>query len=149
MRRTRCVDCLAAGSVSTRAAPKPGPRCLEHWYPEKRRRSAARHAEHIELIYQITGDMYQAVLIAQKGKCFICQRATGKARRLAIDHDHDLCDDHPPERACPKCFRALLCGPCNKDVLGRLDVAALRRAIKVLTDRPAQKILLGLGQVKR
>jgi ATP-dependent helicase YprA (DUF1998 family) len=63
------------------------------------------------------------------------------AKRLAVEHNHDLCDDHPPDVGCPRCIRCLACGPCNK-ILGMLNVAALRRAIKVLTDSPARKILL-------
>lgn len=141
VRRTRCVDCLAAESVSTRAAPKPGPRCLEHWRAEKRRRADKAHGRHVEKQFGITAEQYWMLYEAQGGKCAICQRSTGVAKRLAVEHNHDLCDDHPPDVGCPRCIRCLACGPCNK-ILGMLNVAALRRAIKVLTDSPARKILL-------
>lgn len=68
----------------------------------------------------------------QGGKCFICQRATGKRRRLAVDHDHKTGR-----------VRGLLCNPCNRDVLGHLrdSVAALERAVTYLKHPPADQVL--------
>jgi hypothetical protein len=76
--------------------------------------------------------------------CFICQRATGKTKRLAVDHDHDCDAGHDRNMGCPKCIRALLCGPCNR-LVGFLDAEALARAIEVLTNPPAQRFLLAKG----
>ncbi len=33
--------------------------------------------------------MYWALYEFQGGKCYVCQVATGKKRRLAVDHEHN------------------------------------------------------------
>ncbi|AXN53523.1 endonuclease VII [Gordonia phage Ronaldo] len=68
--------------------------------------------------------------MAQGGKCAICQRAIGKRRKLAVDHDHDTGE-----------VRGILCQPCNFTVLGRYDKEALQRAIDYLENPPARKVL--------
>ncbi|WP_424923390.1 endonuclease VII domain-containing protein [Actinocrispum wychmicini] len=70
----------------------------------------------------------------QGGRCAICQRATGRGKRLAVDHNHATGE-----------VRGLLCKPCNRDVLGHLrdDVSAFERAIVYLTDPPARRMLSG------
>jgi hypothetical protein len=141
VRRTRCVDCHAEGSMSKVAAPHPGPRCLKHHRLRKKEISKAAHAKRTEESFGITGEEYWAIYEWQGGRCFICQRSTGRARRLAVDHNHGLCGDkHLPEVGCRNCIRALLCSPCNQTI-GLLDVAALKRAIEVLEDPPAQRFL--------
>ena len=141
-RQTRCIDCIAMGRTTSRAAPKPGPRCLEHWREEKRRRAKAVHAKVIEEKYEITGDDYQAIYEFQGGCCAVCGKAKGISKMLAVDHEHNKpgCT-HDPSMGCRNCVRCLACTTCNKVVLGRYDVAALRRAIKVLEDPPAQRVL--------
>jgi hypothetical protein len=144
MIQTRCIDCLAMGRITSRAAihgSADGPRCDEHWRAEKRRRSDVEHGKRIELMFGITGEQYWAIYQAQGGKCYGCQRATGKKKRLAVDHRHNKpgCRHHP-KTGCPKCIRALLCGSCNT-VVARLDVPALKRLIYVLEHEPAQEIL--------
>jgi hypothetical protein len=69
---------------------------------------------------------------AQGGRCYICQRATGARRRLAVDHNHATGE-----------VRGLLCKPCNRDVLGHLrdNTEALQRAIDYLTNPPARRVL--------
>lgn len=138
-----CKDCVAEGVATRREALHPGPRCTTHHRIAKRRRSARAHELRIEKGYGLTGDEYQALYRSQDGRCYICRRANGKTKRLAVDHDHhkEGCV-HPPDVGCPNCIRCLACGPCNHDLLGRYDVAALRRAIEVLTDPPAQKVLV-------
>lgn len=143
-RQTRCIDCKTMGRETDRAALKPGPRCEEHWREEKRRRSKANHANRIENYFGITGEQYWALYESQGERCYVCQRSTGKRKRLAVDHEHNKpgCT-HSPEVGCPQCIRCLACGPCNQDLLGRYDVAALKRAIYVLENLPAQRILNG------
>lgn len=143
-RQTRCIDCNAEGRQTPRSAYNPGPRCDEHWREEKRRKSKAVHANMVENTYGITGEQYWAIYEAQGGRCAVCQWSSGKRKRLAVDHDHNApcCGtQHPKEQGCSKCVRALVCGPCNKDVLGRLGIEGLENAIKVLKDKPAQKVL--------
>lgn len=140
MRQTRCVDCNEAGAITDRPALNPGPRCDEHWRAKKKVRSKVAHSKRIEKNFSIDGDIYDALKRAQGGKCFGCQRATGKTKNLAVDHDHECDGGHDPKMGCIKCIRALLCGYCNQ-IIGRLDVPALQRLIEVLTDPPAQRFL--------
>ncbi|MBM4575965.1 hypothetical protein GS415_09755 [Rhodococcus hoagii] len=53
---------------------------------------------------------YTAILDAQNGRCYICQRATGAARRLAVDHDHTCC---PAGGSCGQCVRAPSAAPAT------------------------------------
>lgn len=135
-----CKDCLAEGIETHRAALYPGPRCYTHHRIKKGQRSEQEHERRILANFQITEELYQEIYRSQGGKCFVCQRATGATKRLAVEHNHSLCEDHDPEKGCPKCIRCLACGPCNL-LLARYDVKALHRAITVLTDAPAQKVI--------
>ena len=140
----RCVDCIAAGITTDRPTPYGGPRsalCVTHYRQRKKHASVRNHARRIETNFGISAAEYQLLYQSQNGRCFICQYARGFSRRLAVDHDHNLpgCT-HPPERGCPRCIRALLCSYCNQTI-GRLGVEALQRAIVVLTDPPARRVL--------
>lgn len=146
-RQTRCIDCNAKGRVTPRPALRPGPRCEECWRERRRAVSKAAHANRIEKVYEITEEEYEAILEAQGGRCFICQWATGKRRRLAVDHDHDCDQGHPRNLGCRKCIRGLLCNTCNKVVIGRYDIAALERAIKYLKRPPARAVLSRIMEV--
>ncbi len=83
-----------------------------------RRWRAQNRAYNLASLYAITVEQYAALLAYQSGACVGCgttERAAGKA--LVVDHDHDCCP-YPAEagyalRACGKCVRGLLCGPCN------------------------------------
>jgi len=79
-------------------------------------------------VYGLASGEYDQIKAAQGGKCFICQRATGAARALAVDHDHAT-----------GFVRGLLCGVCNK-MLGhsRDDIEFFERAIDYLNNPPAQ-----------
>lgn len=82
--------------------------------------------------YGITGEQYWALYQFQNGRCWICQRATGKTKRLAVDHDHETGE-----------VRGLLCGRCNHDVLGHLrdDPELIMRAAHYLWSPPARRVL--------
>lgn len=146
-RQTRCIDCLAAGRVTPRAAPKAGPRCIECWRAEKRRRSGKAAAARLVKIYDLSPQEYQAIYLAQNGRCAICWRATGARKRLAVDHEHNKpgCD-HLPDTGCPKCIRGLLCTTCNHVVIGRYDIDALVRAVQYLKKPPARAVLQREGR---
>lgn len=149
----RCKDCVTEGITdkpgtrSLRPASYPGPRCATHWRLARKARSARSHELRIEKTYGITSAEYWAIYASQGGRCYVCQKASGKAKRLAVDHQHDKpgCD-HPPDVGCPNCIRCLACGPCNERLLGRYDVGALARAITVLTNPPAQAVLFSLEE---
>ncbi|MGW6260343.1 endonuclease VII domain-containing protein [Streptomyces sp. NPDC055085] len=82
---------------------------------------------------------YEALYRGQNGLCAICERATGKTRRLSVDHDHKCC---PGGVSCGWCVRGLLCRPCN-DLLGRArdQREFFARAIRYLQTPPAHNIL--------
>ena len=129
---SRCVDCVAEGQTRSRATPYGGPRsprCATHWRIKVRESKAKAHGTRVEKIYGIAAHQYWELYAAQGGRCFICQRATGKTKRLAVDHDHETGE-----------VRALLCSQDNQ-MIGRIGVAALVRAIEVLTNPPARKVL--------
>lgn len=128
-----CKDCPPGKS---RPTPNPGPRCATHWRAEKKRRSEAAHARHIEREYGITKDEYLDLYEFQDCKCYICKRATGATKRLSVDHDHSTGR-----------VRGLLCGPCNKRVLGhaRDDPEFFDRGAEYLRNPPARQ--LGLDKL--
>jgi hypothetical protein len=79
----------------------------------------------------LTAQEAAAAIARQGGVCGICGRVP--LDRWEIDHDHDLAvaEHHPhdPTKGCKKCFRGVLCRPCNS-MLGFAhdDPAVLRRA---------------------
>ncbi|WP_373289974.1 endonuclease VII domain-containing protein [Longimycelium tulufanense] len=125
----RCRDCRGG----KRPAPYPGPRCATHHRAARAARRRAAHSRHIQRTYGITLDEYERLYEAQGGACAICQRAKGTGRRrLAVDHNHRTGE-----------VRGLLCGPCNRGVLGHLhdDPDALQRAIDYLINPPSRRVL--------
>lgn len=74
--------------------------------------------------YGITVEQYDDLLAAQDGKCAICHRTEGDAKRerLFVDHDHRTGK-----------VRGLLCGKCNISLGGfNDDTDLLRKAIQFL-----------------
>lgn len=131
------------GVVTRRPSPFPGPRCTTHHRAFRKSRKERAHAARVEDDFGISGETYWAIYEAQGRVCAICQRATGAARRLAVDHDHSCRAGHPPDQGCPRCVRGLLCSVCNYQLLGRLDREGLRRALEYLDDPPARRVLAG------
>lgn len=80
--------------------------------------------------YDLTTGQYDALYEAQGRCCPICLKSKGIVRRLAVDHDHETNE-----------VRGLLCKGCNYMLLGRYDLAALKRAVQYLEDPPARRIL--------
>jgi hypothetical protein len=79
--------------------------------------------------YGLKAGQYDQLYEAQGGVCYICQRATGKVRKLAVDHDHKT-----------GYVRGLLCKPCNS-VLAHLrdDPEQALRICTYLESPPAFK----------
>lgn len=78
-----------------------------------------------------TGErIYRSLYRAQGGKCYVCRKATGASRLLAIDHDHVTGE-----------IRGLVCSgsvsamTCNR-LIAIFTRAALLRAVLMLTDPP-------------
>lgn len=134
--RRSCKDCPEA---SKRAAPHPGPRCATHHREARRGRRGTSWAAYILRTYQLSAEDYWRIYAAQGGRCPICQRATGRTKKLAVDHDHQCCPEVP---TCGRCTRGVLCGMCNK-LLGHLrdDPAAFERAAEYLRNPPAREII--------
>lgn len=126
-----CKDC---GSTS-RALKAPGPRCATCHRVRKEAAKEAAHGRWILKTYGITSEQYKALYEAQGGTCYICQRATGKTRKLAVDHDHAT-----------GYVRGLLCKPCNS-ILAHLrdDSYAAARIVSYLMYPPAFR---EIGKVK-
>lgn len=84
--------------------------------------------------YGITIEQFDAMLIAQAGRCAVCPVLLYVPQ---IDHDHDCC---PGRKACGKCVRGLVCADCNTG-LGKFrdSIVVLRSAVDYL-ERHASKI---------
>jgi hypothetical protein len=71
----------------------------------------------VEKLYGITGAQYDALLVAQDGRCALCRREP-KGKRLAVDHRHS--DGQ---------VRGLLCPGdpygCNVAVIGTIEGLAI------------------------
>lgn len=137
-----CKDCLAEGVATKRPTVPgaPGPRCATH-HRRERVRVARRAAERrVEAAFEMPPALYDTLYAAQGGRCWICRIATGKAKRLAVDHDHNCTAGHPPEMGCPQCWRGLLCGRCNQ-LVAWFTPEQLLRAIRYLANPPARRIL--------
>lgn len=131
---SRPLSCKGCGSTS-RALKAPGPRCATCLRALKKAQKRAAHGRWILKTYGLTLEQYEALYEAQGGVCYICQRATGKVRRLAVDHDHAT-----------GYVRGLLCKPCNS-MLAHLrdDPVAFQRSARYLRYPIAHKVI---GKVK-
>ncbi len=141
-----CKDCLTAADgrpMHRRPTPWPGPRCVTHHRIEKKRRGAVAHGRMVAQRYEISAADYAALYEFQGGRCALCRIATGKARRLAVDHDHELAKlhDHPVDQGCAMCIRGLLCKRCNRYGVP-LTHLAVERAREYLIHPPARKVLI-------
>jgi len=127
--KATCKDCKS----TTRVLGHPGPRCATCWRTETKRRKESAHGQYVERIYGISEEEYKLLYEAQGGRCAICRKATGAARRLAVDHNHKTGE-----------IRGLLCKPCNRYGLGmfaRDDPEVFDRAANYLRNPPAGDVL--------
>lgn len=111
-------------------------------YAESQEVKLKHHGQQVARRYGITRDQYWELYAFQQGRCAICMIATGKAKRLSVDHDHKVCTgSHDPKNGCPECIRGLLCSRCNA-FLGvvRDRVEAFDRGTAYLKDPPWQRL---------
>jgi hypothetical protein len=86
--------------------------------------------------YGITPAEYRAMYRAQGGRCYVCRKAAGRAKRLGVDHDHLTGE-----------VRGLVCtGSLNANTCNRLIAIysrdALLRAVAMLSDPPPARAVL-------
>lgn len=137
-----CKDCVTEwealpepkGLVTYRPRPLvegSGGRCATHWRVEKARRKKATHERRAQKVYGLGDGDYDRLYEFQGRKCYLCRRATGATKKLAVDHDHES-----------GLVYGLLCGKCNKDVMGhsRRDVNYFFRCILYLQNSPARQL---------
>jgi len=70
----------------------------------------------LKVLYGITPEQYEMLLLNQKGKCAICPIVLDKSTRKTfpcVDHNHACC---PSGKSCGKCIRGLLCARCNSAI---------------------------------
>lgn len=150
-----CKDCLLLPVAERPKRPRsvinaktgkpfPGPRCRTHHLAKRDADRARSHGRRVATIYGITVEFYWELYEFQGGMCFICERAYGKTKRLAVDHDHSCDQGHPKDKACNLCVRGLLCTMCNRKIVGHLrdDPAAFRRGADYLENPPARRLRL-------
>jgi len=127
----QCVDCVDEGittnrkTVDAKGRPYPGPRCATHHRAKRREQNSGAWGRRLIATYNITPEEYWAIYKFQGGRCYICQRANGKKKRLSVDHDHKT-----------GIVRGLLCTMCNKYTLGWA-----RDCIEYLTTPPAVQVI--------
>lgn len=133
MDKKPCIDCEPG---SKRPTPHPGPRCATHHRGVIAVRKKAAHDKMVQKVYGLEPGDYDRLYEGQGGRCAIAGcRATGRVKRLAVDHDHST--------GLP---RGLLCGPHNQ-VIGynRDNPDAFRSLADYLENPPARSILAWLA----
>lgn len=101
--------------------------------------TTAQYLATLQRKYGITPDEYRALYYAQGGACYVCRKATGRTRRLGVDHDHLTGE-----------VRGLVCtGSINAMTCNRLIAIygrdQLLRAVAMLSDPPpARAVLQGM-----
>lgn len=98
--------------------------------------SQADFFRHILRTYGLTRVGYLVLYYAQGGRCYVCRKAAGKARRLGVDHDHLTGE-----------VRGLVCtGSLNAMTCNRLIAIysrdALLRAVAMLSNPPPARVVL-------
>lgn len=86
--------------------------------------------------YGIGEKEYRALYRAQGGRCYICRKATGKARILGVDHDHVT-----GEVRGLVCTGSLTAMTCNR-LIAIFTRSALLRAVAMLSDPPPARAVL-------
>lgn len=135
-----CVDCEASDKPPLKPRkthPDTGPgtgvsaRCATHLRALRTRQRKQARGRAIERAYELTAGDAHELLLFQGGRCWLCRRATGATKSLAVDHDHKTGE-----------VRGRLCGPCNQ-FIGKLrdDPEAAQRLLRYLVgDTPYRRM---------
>lgn len=135
--RHRCIDCRAEDNpgqprkiVTPDGEPK---RCTTHLRRFKTRQRQSARGRAVERTYDISAKDAGDLLVFQGGRCWICRKATGASKLLAIEHDH-----------ADNWVRGRLCSTCNQFItrqLGDDPNAALRLVQYLSGDTPYRRML--------
>lgn len=92
---------------------------------------AASHDKMVQRVYGLAPGEYERLYALQGGRCAILRcRATGKSKKLAVDHDHVT--------GAP---RGLLCSNHNREIgANRDDPEVFRSIAEYLENPPAQQV---------
>lgn len=95
-------------------------RYLKAWKEARPTYERTKHVERRFRNYGIDESWYAKQLAEQGGGCAVCGSCEprGNGGTFQVDHDHRCCSSSC--KACDKCRRGLLCGPCNT-ALGVLE----------------------------
>ena len=144
-----CFDCIAEG-VNNWRAPVAGAakkRCYLHNRAWKRSQRNRSHDVYVQRRYGLRPGEYVKLKEAFGGRCALCQKATGAARALALEHDHGHCTVCATGTCCgePEAIRGVACGPCNQ-VIGRFSIATLNRMAAYLVAPPGPAIIRAIRE---
>jgi hypothetical protein len=116
-----CREYLPANQFRQNAAGKYSAQCRSCY-------STYLHERRVEVMFGLTLEEYERLLLQQDGRCAICMRRP-RTRRLAVDHNHATGE-----------IRGLLCTRCNHKILGAAgeSPSLLRRAAAYLDSPPAR-----------
>jgi hypothetical protein len=79
---------------------------------------------HLQSKYGLTYEMYEAMVVAQEGKCKLCGNVPAESSRRGLHVDHS----HVTGKV-----RALLCFSCNT-ILGRIESVGIEKFQSYLTE---------------
>jgi hypothetical protein len=75
--------------IDPRSLKVGAPRCRTHYLALKAAQKKRSHERHVQKEFNLLPGEYERLYKAQGGKCWFPNcRATGKKRKLAVDHDH-------------------------------------------------------------
>ena len=127
-----CKDCVSEGVKTQREAKYPGPRCFTHHRKFKAAAKQRSHDAAVSRTYGLAPGDYDRLYESQGRRCAITGcRATGKSKRLAVDHDHKTGE-----------VRGLLCTPHNRVIGYNFDSPeAFDSLASYLRNPPARAVL--------
>lgn len=127
-----CKDCVIEGVKTQRDARWPGPRCTTHHRVFKAAVKQRSHDAAVSRTYGLEPGDYDRLYESQGRRCAITGcRATGKSKRLAVDHDHKTGE-----------VRGLLCTPHNRVIGYNFDSPeAFDSLAEYLRNPPARAVL--------
>lgn len=104
--------------------------------PETQQQKLRRFFRECQRKYGLSEEGYRALYKAQGGRCYVCRKASGKARMLGVDHNHLT-----GEVRGLVCTGSLTAMTCNR-LIAIFTREALVRAVAMLSDPPPARAVL-------